>query len=152
MSKACLEEGTSLGDTSQETQHGDICTVLKRPFFCPALPLPNPALRSPPSPSLLFRRLLFRRQARLLDLIAELRLLLKNHNTDHHHHLWQPRALALNTPFPLAPPPPLRPPPSCLTFPLPVSLSLSLGCLRRSRVVCGGTVKPVRLSSLEDLG
>ena len=28
-------------------------------------------------------------------------------------------------------------------------LSISLGCTRRSRVVCGGTVKPVRLSSLE---
>jgi hypothetical protein len=52
-------------------------------------------------------------------------------------------------PFPLAPPFPPRPLPSCLTFPLPVSLSL--GCPRRSRVVCGGTVKPVRLSSLEVL-
>ena len=30
---------------------------------------------------------------------AELRLLLKKNNADHHHHLWQPRALALNTPF-----------------------------------------------------
>ena len=57
---------------------------------------------------------------------AELRLLLKKNTTDHHHHhLWQPRALALNTPFPLAPPSPPRPLPSCLTFPLPVSLSLS---------------------------
>ena len=37
-----LEEGTYLGDTRQETetQHGDIYTVLKRPFFCPALPFP----------------------------------------------------------------------------------------------------------------
>ena len=35
-----LEEGTDLGDTSQETQHGDIYTVFKRPFFCPALPFP----------------------------------------------------------------------------------------------------------------
>ena len=30
---------------------------------------------------------------------AELRLLLKGNNTYHHHHLWQLRALALNTPF-----------------------------------------------------
>ena len=30
---------------------------------------------------------------------VELRLLLKKNKTDHHHHLWQPRALALNTPF-----------------------------------------------------
>ena len=66
-----LEEGTDLGDTRQETQHGDIDTVLKRPLILlPRTPFPNPALRSPPSPSLLFRRLLFRRQARLLDLIA----------------------------------------------------------------------------------
>ena len=36
----CLEESTYLGDTRQETQHGDIYTVLKRPFFCPALPFP----------------------------------------------------------------------------------------------------------------
>ena len=36
----CLEEGTDLGDTWQETQHGDIYTVLKRPFFYPALPFP----------------------------------------------------------------------------------------------------------------
>ena len=35
-----LEEGTDLGDTRQETQHEDIYTVLKRPFFYPALPLP----------------------------------------------------------------------------------------------------------------
>jgi hypothetical protein len=35
-----LEEGTDLGDTRQETQHGDIDTVLKRPFFRPALPFP----------------------------------------------------------------------------------------------------------------
>ena len=78
---------------------------------------------------------------------AELRLLLKKNNTDHHHHrLWQPRALALTTPFLLLLNFPL---PSCLTSPLPVSLSL--GCPRRSRVVCGGTVKPVRLSSLEVL-
>ena len=35
-----LEEGTDLGDTRQETQHEDIYTVLKRPFFCPALPFP----------------------------------------------------------------------------------------------------------------
>ena len=35
-----LEEGTDLGDTRQETQHEDIYTVLKRPFFCLALPFP----------------------------------------------------------------------------------------------------------------
>ena len=35
-----LEEGTDLGDTRQETQYEDIYTVLKRPFFCPALPFP----------------------------------------------------------------------------------------------------------------
>ena len=35
-----LEEGTDLGDTGQETQYEDIDTVLKRPFFCPALPIP----------------------------------------------------------------------------------------------------------------
>ena len=32
----CLEEGTDLGDTRQETHYADIDTVLKRP--CPALP------------------------------------------------------------------------------------------------------------------
>ena len=32
-----LEEGTDLGDTRQETHYEDICTVLKRPFFYPAL-------------------------------------------------------------------------------------------------------------------
>ena len=37
-----LEEGTYLGDTRQETQHEDIDTVLKRHFFCPALPFPIP--------------------------------------------------------------------------------------------------------------
>ena len=36
----CLEEGTYLGDTRQETHYADIDTVLKRPFFCPALPFP----------------------------------------------------------------------------------------------------------------
>ena len=46
-------ESTYLGDTRQETQYEDIDTALKRPFFYPALPFPNPALRSPPSPSLL---------------------------------------------------------------------------------------------------
>ena len=81
---------------------------------------------------------------------AELRLLLKKNNTHHHHHLWQPRALALNAPFPLAPPFPPPPSPLVLDVPSP-SLSHSLGCPRRSRVVCGGTVKPVRLSSLEVL-
>jgi len=60
-------------------------------------------------------------------------------------------ALALNTPFSLAPPFPPRPLPSLLMFSLPVSLSLSFACPRRSRVVCGGTVKPVCLSSLEAL-
>ena len=35
-----LEEGTDLGDTRQETQYEDIYTVLKRPFFYPALPFP----------------------------------------------------------------------------------------------------------------
>jgi hypothetical protein len=50
-------------------------------------------------------------------------LLLKKNNTYHHHHLWLPRALALNTPFSLAPPFPSRPLPSLLTFPLPVSFS-----------------------------
>ena len=35
-----LEEGTDLGDTRQETHYEDIDTVLKRPFFCPALPFP----------------------------------------------------------------------------------------------------------------
>ena len=34
----CLEEGTYLGDTRQETHYEDIDTVLKRPFFYPALP------------------------------------------------------------------------------------------------------------------
>jgi len=39
---------------------------------------------------------------------AELRLLLRTNNVYHHHILWQPSALALNTPFSLAPPfPPL---------------------------------------------
>ena len=55
---------------------------------------------------------------------AELRLLLKGNNTYHHHHLWRPRALALNTPFLL-----LRhsPPPSLLVLEdLSPSLSLSL--------------------------
>ena len=41
-------------------------------------------------------------------------MLLKKNNTDHHHHLWQPSTLALNTPFPLAPPFFLRPLPSSL--------------------------------------
>ena len=46
----------------------------------------------------------------------------------------------------------ISPPPSPLALDVPSpSLSLSLGCPRRSRVVCGGTVKPVRLSSLEVL-
>ena len=36
----CFEEGTYLGDTRQETHYADIDTVLKRPFFCPALPFP----------------------------------------------------------------------------------------------------------------
>ena len=46
----------------------------------------------------------------------------------------------------------IPPPPSPLVLDVPSpSLSLSLGCPRRSRVVCGGTVKPVRLSSLEVL-
>ena len=36
----CLEEGTDLGDTRQETQYRDIDTVSKRPFFYPALPFP----------------------------------------------------------------------------------------------------------------
>ena len=35
-----LEEGTYLGDTRQETHYENIDTVLKRPFFCPALPFP----------------------------------------------------------------------------------------------------------------
>jgi hypothetical protein len=82
---------------------------------------------------------------------AELRLLLKKNNTDHHHHLWQPRALALNTPFLLL----LHPPPAPALSPRAVKISLpvslSLGCPRSSRVVCGGMVKPVRLSSLEVL-
>ena len=48
-----LEESANSGDTRQETHYGDIDTALKRPFFYPALPFPNPALRSLPSPSLL---------------------------------------------------------------------------------------------------
>ena len=73
----------------------------------------------------------------------------KKKNTYHHHHLWQPRALALNTPFLLL----LHSPPALSPRALKIShpVSLSLGCPRRSRVVCGGTVKPVRLSSLEVL-
>ena len=52
---------------------------------------------------------------------AELRLLLKGNNTYHHHHLGQPRVLALNTPFLL-----LLPPPSPLALEdLSPSLSLS---------------------------
>ena len=35
-----LEEDTDLGDTRQETHHGNIYTVLNRPFFYPALPFP----------------------------------------------------------------------------------------------------------------
>lgn len=65
-----LEEGTDLGDTRHETQYEDIDTVFEKTLSLPRTPFPNLALRSPPSPSLLFRRLLFRRQARLLDLIA----------------------------------------------------------------------------------
>ena len=45
---------------------------------------------------------------------------------------------------------PFPPSPLALDVPSP-SLFLSDGCPRRSRVVCGGTVKPVRLSSLEVL-
>ena len=55
---------------------------------------------------------------------AKLRLLLKGNNTYHHHHLWQLRALALNTPFLLllhSPPPS----PLVLEVPSPISLSLS---------------------------
>ena len=37
LSSMYLEEGTYLGDTGQETHHDDI---LKRAFFCPALPFP----------------------------------------------------------------------------------------------------------------
>ena len=80
---------------------------------------------------------------------AELRLLLKKNNTYLHHHLWQPRVLALNTPFLLL----LHSPPTSplMLEDLSPSLSLSLGCPRRSRVVCGGTVKPVPLSSLDQV-
>ena len=83
---------------------------------------------------------------------AELRLLLKKNITDQSRSssslVAAPR-VGFEYTFPLAPPFPPRPLPSCLTFPLPVSLSF--GCPRRSRVVCGGTVKPVCLSSLEVL-
>ena len=76
---------------------------------------------------------------------AELRLLLKKNNTDHHHHFWQPR-VGFEYTFPLAP---LPASPLVLED---LSPSPSLGCpRRRSRVVCRGTVKPVRLSSLEVL-
>ena len=85
----------------------------------------------------------------LLCLCLYIANVLKKNNTDHHHHLWQPRALALNTPFLLL----LHSPPALSPRALKIShpVSLSLGCPRRSRVVCGGTVKPVRLSSLEVL-
>ena len=44
-----LEEGTDLGDTWQETQHGDIYTVLKRPSFAPhSLSQSSPALPTLP--------------------------------------------------------------------------------------------------------
>ena len=36
----CLEEGTYLGDTREKTHYEDIDTVLRRPFFYPALPFP----------------------------------------------------------------------------------------------------------------
>ena len=57
---------------------------------------------------------------------AELRLLLKKNNTYHHQmSLVATPRVGFEYPFPLAPPFPPRPLPSCLTFPLPVSLSLS---------------------------
>ena len=69
---------------------------------------------------------------------AELRLLVKKNNT-YHHPLWQPRALALNTPFSLAPPffPALSPrPPFALEDSSP-SLSQSLSRSRMpQKVTC----------------
>ena len=48
-----FEEGTDLGDTRQETQYEDIDTVFEKTLLLPRTPFPNPALRFPPSPSLL---------------------------------------------------------------------------------------------------
>ena len=80
---------------------------------------------------------------------AELRLLLnKKQYLSSSSLVAAPRA-GFEHSFPLAPSSPPRPLPSCLKISFPVSLSL--GCPRRSRVVCGGTVKPVHLSSLEVL-